>query len=1080
VRTCPNCGEENPARFRLCGYCGAPLVAALPPVEVRKTVTIVFSDLKGSTSLGEALDSESLREVMTRYFDAMKRELERHGGTIEKYIGDAVMAVFGLPRIHEDDALRAVRAAAGMQRALAELNDELLRVWGVRLTNRTGVNTGEVVSGDATDGQRLVTGDPVNTAARLEQAAPANEVLIGDLTYQLVRDAVTVEAVEPLELKGKAERVPAYRLVGVRGDDGVTRRSDMPMVGREAELAILRSAFDEATAHGATRLVTVLGDAGVGKSRLIGEFLGSIADEAHTFRGRCLPYGEGITFWPLTEIAREAAAIDEDDTPERARTKLFGLLVDRGVADRVAAAIGLSGEQFTLAELFWGVRRFLEILAERRPVVLVVDDIHWAEATFLDLLEQLSSGEVAAPVVLLCSARHDLVESRASWSEIPGTRTLALAPLSESDSGRIVKNLLGGADLPPDIEAQIVGAAEGNPLYVEQMLSMLVDNGTLRYDVGRWIRADELSELPIPPTIHALLDARLDSLGREERAVIEPASVIGLVFQEMAVAALVPEQIAGAVPGTLVGLDHKQFVHPAPGATTGEGSHRFHHLLIRDAAYGAMLKRARATFHEQFVDWADRVNSGRNRALEFEEILGYHLEQAHRYLAELGPLDEHGLKIGVRAGQRLASAGRRAFARGDMPAAANLLRRAVALYAGEDPRRWWLLPDLAEPLWEQGEFDEADAVLKEAITAAESRGDTVLREHAAIVRLFVENLRSGAEGWAGRVEAEAAVAIPVFEAAGDHVGLVRVWRLLTWLYGNACQYGQAVKAADETIVHARLSGDFRKEMGGASSYALAAYLGPTPVPEAIARCEELVGALGSDRGTEALVLAMLAQLTAMAGDFERARALIERARSTLDDLGRKVLAAGLSTDSWRIEMLAGDPIAAEIGLRRDYASLEAIGEKYFLSTIAAGLAHVLAAQGRIDDAERYSALAEELAGEDDVWSQVLWRSARAKILAHRGEPADARRFAADAIARARATDGTILLADALVDMAEVCQRDGDEVGWRAALDEALRLYEQKADVTSARTMRERLPDSRARSRSSRRGAPSPEGDAAAV
>jgi tetratricopeptide (TPR) repeat protein len=390
----------------------------------------------------------------------------------------------------------------------------------------------------------------------------------------------------------------------------------------------------------------------------------------------------------------------------------------------------------------------------------------------------------------------------------------------------------------------------------------------------------------------------------------------------------------------------------------------------------------------------------------------------------------------------------------------------VALYQSTDHRRLQLLPDLAEPLWELGEFDEADAVLVEAIEAAEQRGDAVLREHAVVVRLFVENLRSGAEGWAARVEREAGVAIPTFEAAGDHVGLVRIWRLLTWLYGNACQYGQAVRAADETIVHARLSGDFRKEMGGASSYALAAYLGPTPVPDAIARCEELVAAIGSDRGTEALVLAMLAQLRAMAGDFDRARDLVARARSTLEDLGRKVLAAGLSTDSWRIEMLAGDPIAAEIGLRRDYAELEAIGEKYFLSTIAAGLAHVLTRQDRIDEAERFCEIAEELAGEDDVWSQVLWRSARAKVAARRSQFADARRLALDAIERARGTDGTILLADALADLAETSELAGERDAAREALDEALALYEQKQDAVSARHVRRRLghpePESRLR------------------
>ncbi|MGZ6345578.1 MAG: adenylate/guanylate cyclase domain-containing protein, partial [Candidatus Limnocylindrales bacterium] len=288
----------------------------MPAQEVRKTVTIVFSDLKGSTSLGEALDSESLRELISRYFEVMWAELERHGGTIEKYIGDAVMAVFGMPAVHEDDALRAVRAAMGMQHALARLNDELERSWGVRLTNRTGVNTGEIVAGDPSKGQHLVIGDPVNTAARLEQVAPANEILIGELTYRLVRDAVEAEPVEPLELKGKAERVPAYRLRGLRQRPVEQTRDETPMVGREAELSLLRETFHEIAQRRVPRIVTVVGDAGVGKSRLIREFLAGLDEDALVVRGRCLPYGEGITFWPLLEMIRAAAELEDEDPPE--------------------------------------------------------------------------------------------------------------------------------------------------------------------------------------------------------------------------------------------------------------------------------------------------------------------------------------------------------------------------------------------------------------------------------------------------------------------------------------------------------------------------------------------------------------------------------------------------------------------------------------------------------------------------------------------------------------------------------------------------------------------------------------------
>ena len=393
MQTCPSCGEENPDRFRLCGYCGTVLAAGQPPPqEVRKTVTIVFCDLKDlSTALGGLLDSEALREVLALYFSAMKPVLEGHGGTIEKYIGDAIMAVFGLPRMHEDDAQRAVRAAARMREALAELNVTLRAEFGVTLENRTGVNTGEVVTGDTGASQRLATGDTVNVAARLEQAAPAGEVLIGESTYRLVRDTVEVVPVEPLTLKGKPEPVPAYRLLSVAEGVMSTGPADLPLVGRAREIAALDAEFRRSVAGSECRLVTLFGEAGVGKSRLIEEFVRSIADEAVVLRGRCLSYGDGITFWPLAEMFRQAAGIVSEDGEEDARAKLAsrfgGRLAD--ATSRIESVMGLSEQQYGKDELFWAVRTVLQELVRRRPLVVVFDDIHWAEPTFLEFIEQL-------------------------------------------------------------------------------------------------------------------------------------------------------------------------------------------------------------------------------------------------------------------------------------------------------------------------------------------------------------------------------------------------------------------------------------------------------------------------------------------------------------------------------------------------------------------------------------------------------------------------------------------------------------------------------------------------------------------
>jgi class 3 adenylate cyclase len=596
MQVCPACGEENPPKFRLCGYCGTPLTPVLPHQEVRKTVTIVFSDLKGSTSLGEALDSESLREVMTRYFDAMSAELERHGGTIEKFIGDAVMAVFGLPKLHEDDALRAVRAAAGMQRALEELNDDLERRYGVRLVNRTGVNTGEVVAGDPTGGQRLVTGDAVNVAARLEQAAGACEVLLGELTHRLVRDFVDAEAVEPLELKGKSQRVAAYRLTAVRADGSGRGRREGALVGRADELEQLTGAYDDVVAERRCKLVTIVGEPGVGKSRLVQELASAVERDALVLRGRCLPYGDGITFWPLLEAVRQAAGIAERDSAEEARTKLAALTRESGeVTDRVAAAIGLSPAPFAVEELFWGVRKLFEELARRRPLVVVFEDLHWAEATFLHLVEHLFDTTEDAPLLLLCLTRHELVERLPDWGTQPGSVRIELEPLSGAGSAELVENLLGDAGLDEQVRAQIVTAADGNPLFVEQLLSMMIDEGYLRREDGRWAPAVEIGRLAVPPTIQALLASRLDHLEPNERAVVEPASVVGYEFQADAVRYLEPEPLRDELPAHLAALTEKQLVRPDLSRPIDEEGYRFRHILIRDTAYERLLKRAHST-----------------------------------------------------------------------------------------------------------------------------------------------------------------------------------------------------------------------------------------------------------------------------------------------------------------------------------------------------------------------------------------------------------------------------------------------------------------------------------------------------
>ena len=1054
MKVCPSCGEENPERFRLCGYCGASLTPAIAP-DVRKTVSIVFSDLAGSTKLGERLDSEALREVMLRYFEVMRGALEHHGGTVEKYIGDAVMAVFGLPRVREDDALRAVRAAAAMQEELTALNDELERRWGVRLTNRTGVNTGEVVAGDPALGQRLVTGDAVNVAARLEQAAPPLEILIGEPTYRLVRGSVDVEAVEPLELKGKAERVPAYRLRSVAGPDARGRRFDVPLVGREAELAQVRAELELAEASRAARLVTVVAAAGVGKSRLVDE-LARVAPAAQVIRGRCLPYGRGITFWPVVEIFRAAASIHDDDTPPTAIAKLRDLAgaAPDGTVERVAATIGLTEDEFPLQELFWGVRKLLEAVATRGPLVLVFEDVHWAEATLLDLVDHLHETITDAPLLIVCGARPELLEHRDASR---GT-LIELEPLTDADITSVIEHVLGEAGFEAEARARIVRAAGGNPLFVEQLLGMLIDEGLLRRVDGRWACDSDLSDLAVPPSIQALLASRLDLLTPEERAIIETAAVIGVIFAREALEALVDDDVGARLGDALSALQRKQLIRPGTPAD-GDDAFRFEHVLIREAAYHGQLKRARATLHEQFVDWAERVNRERERETEFEELLGYHLEQAQQFLAELAPLDDHGRELGGRAAAYLSSAGQRAFARADMPAAANLLRRAAALLPTADRARIALLPHLGEALMETGEFAWAEVFLDEAVDAAVTLGDVRVEADAVLTRLLVRHhTAESLEDWRREVERETARAIPHLERADAHAELAKAWGLLGFVHGSVCQYGDAAAAVQRAVHHAQLAGDVRQEARNASAYLVAALHGPTPVGEVIERCEALLNRGLATRQAEALVLRSLAQLCAMQGDFDRARELYARAQELLRELGLAVFAASTSLQSSAVEMLAADPVAAERELQRGTEALRSLGDKYILPVLTGSLAQAVFAQGRAEEAKEISRAAEELASADDIEAQAAWRAVRAKVLAGEGAHEDAERLAQQAVALLRRTEATVKLADALLDLAEVLVSSGQIRAGRAALEEASRLYEAKgASVARSRTA-ERLDE----------------------
>jgi predicted ATPase len=646
---------------------------------------------------------------------------------------------------------------------------------------------------------------------------------------------------------------------------------------------------------------------------------------------------------------------------------------------------------------------------------------------------------------VLCASRPDLLEQRPGWEE---HELLRLEPLSEDESQSVIENVLG-ADVAAKISGRIIEAAEGNPLFVEQLLSMLIDDGTLREVDGSWVTEGDLSDLAIPATINALLATRLDQLTQEQRAVIEPASVIGHVFEQAALKVLVEDAVRDDVEALLSGLVDKQLIKHEP--TVDEGpKFRFHHILIRDAAYNGILKRARATMHERFADWGERVNRARDRETEYEELLGYHLEQAREYLAGLGPLDAHGRELGDRAAGHLSSAGERAFARADMPAAANLLRRAVTLLADEDRRRLELLPDLGEALMETGEFAWAEMFLDDAVEAAAATGDARLEAGAVLTRLLVRHpTAEDLDAWREEVEREAKRAIERLE--GDesaHAELAKAWRLLGFVHGTVLRYGEAAEAVQRATEHARLAGDARQEARSASAYTLAALHGPTPVPEAIARSERLLAQGLATRQAEGLVLCVLAHLRAMQGDFDEARELYTRARALLEELGVAVVAAWTSLESSAVEMLAGEPARAEERLRPDYEALTNMGEKFFLPLLTALLARSVLAQGRPEEAAEIAGTVIELAAEDDIEPQALSRGVRARILASEGKLDEAERLAREAVELMRKTDAPVKQGDALLDLAEVLVKSGQTRAAQAVIEESKRLYESKQSTVA--------------------------------
>jgi class 3 adenylate cyclase len=979
--------------------------------EARKTVTIVFTDVTGSTSLGEQLDPEALRGVMARYFETAQTVLERHGGTVEKFIGDAVMAVFGIPTMHEDDAVRAVRAAAELRDELETLNVELERERGVRIALRTGVNTGEVVVGDPSAQHFYATGDAVNVAARLEQAAGPDEILLGDSTRQLVRDAVELEPVDDLDLKGKTDRVPAWRLARIDPEAaGFARRLESPLVGREDELGRMLESFERARDGRHPGLCTVLGMPGVGKSRLMAELGARVGSEATVVVGRCLSYGEGITFWPLVEIVQGLEHLFS--LPE--------LIPERPLA-QVRALTGSAEAAGSTEESFWAIRKLLEAVARERPLVVVLDDVHWAEPTLLDLVEHVLEFTEDAPLLVVGLARPEFFEQRPLWaSQREEFALVRLEPLTEAQAEALIDALATDKAFSAEIRNRIGAASEGNPLFVEQMVAMLAEN------------AHAENGYAVPPTIQALLAARIDELSPDERSVIEPAAVIGQEFWREALVELSPEDLA--VSASLQRLIRKELIGRARSSVAEEDAFRFRHILIRDAAYSGIAKSRRAELHERFADWLERSMP------VYEEIVGYHLEQAYRYREELGPAGKAQAALAGRAAERLEAAGHRAYARGDVRAAANLLGRAVDLasVAGSAPIDAFV--ELGSALADTGELERAETVLQEAVDRARLAGDRRGELLAKIEYEIAQNTyRPNAEAETKRDSVEQTVAAA--EELGDDVVLAKAWKLLGEQRNAELRCEEWAAALERALVHAERAGYQREADEDLIFLSSALYFGPTPADEGIWRCEEMLSR--ASRRARAGILTSLAGLRSMRGEFDTARALYAEAEEILEDLGFRVRMAGRAMIYGDIERLAGNLPAGEAKMRWACEVLEQMGETGRLSTLAGILADIVYRQGRYDEADGLAELSKRVTARDDLASQMLWRSVRAKIAARRGDFEVAQALAQKAAALAESTDAFGLHGDVRMDLAEVLSLAGRPEEAAVALKRAIELYEAK-------------------------------------
>jgi len=996
----------------------------------RKTATVASAELVIDAAGTSRPDRELVDQLQRRYRAIAARCFGRHGGVVERHEAALTVAVFGVPFLHEDDGLRALRAASELKAEVSEMVAELGASAGLDLAVKIGVSTGDVVAGDASGGHPVAV-EPVRGAARLVEIAAPGEILIDDTTYPLVARGVRSEPHRPRAQERKSLSGSVHKVTEVAPVVATPPPRGAAMVGRQMELAQLRQVFEWAVRGRTAYLTTVLGVAGIGKTRLALEFAQALRDEADVLTGRCLPYGEGITYWPLRELLVDAFG---DDVEKGVRDLLAGDADAALIGRQLGAAAGSADSDGSVEEIRWAARRVFESMARRRPLLLVLDDLHWAEPTFLDLVEYLLDVSSEAPITLLCLARPDLLDERPGWTGgQPNSASLLLDSLPDHDARVLLRMLVDEGRLAAADEERVLEAAEGNPFFLEQIIATLAD--------GR--RHEE--RLPLPATVQALLATRFERLGPGERAVLERAAVIGKDFDQGTLAAVVSGELRPTLARHLEQLAHRRFIRSTPAKAMGDASYRFDHVLVQEAAYRGISRPLRAELHESLADWLEQqAADGR---FDLVEIVGYHLEQASRYRAESGE-DDTSESLAHRAAEALMAAGEAARTRGDMPATANLLGRAAALLPPEQRKRRDLLPGLARAVMELGELDDAEDLLEEALTIAQRTGDRRLAGRATVA-LETHHARSHPER-TPQAESHKKIerVIPTLEQADDAAGLADAWLYLAlsdeWLGRSNEARAEAQRAAE----YAHQANDRSREVAAIDVFACTC-MTSGPVTEAMRGLEESGRRAGIDRQSRARVDLHLALGLAFQGRLTEARDLYHSAKTALEEMGMLLQALYSAIPCAEVELVAGDVHAAEAQLRPALERLLLTGEHAVASTVAALLAEALSQQGKDSEAERAAAQALQLGAADDRVNQILASAALAAVRRHQGRLIEAERLAREAVDISLGTDWADRQADAFVRLAEILEAAGRERDACSALRQALERYEQRENIVGA-------------------------------